>query len=194
MQVLGSHWVCLADTNSCAPQEDCFKTLAYAMAGRVTLDCMWPATASEDSADEWSPGSTVPWLRGAYLILWGRLTHESLHRKYCFHCHKSVWNHHPFLLRFLKCNMALKSKKLFLFYNEIHIFFTLGVCNMPAIRSSKHKTNKTRVEGTGRGAVCKVYYLLLQEHQTKQGPKPILLTDRSHSVPQSVPESRNHIY
>lgn len=50
---------------------------------------------------------------------------------------------------------------------------------MPAIRSSKHETNKTRVEGTGRGAVCKVYYLLSQEHQTKQDPKPILLTNRS---------------
>ena len=124
----------------------------------------------------------VPLSLGLEVLTW--FSEEGWHMNlfttnYCFHCHESVWNHHPFLLRFLKCNMALKSKKLFLFYNEIHIFLTLGVCNMPAIRSSKHETNTTRVEGTGWGAVWKVHYLLLQKHQTKQGPKPILLTNRS---------------
>lgn len=51
-----------------------------------------------------------------------------------------------------KCNIvfslywALKNKSLnFLFYNEI--FFTLGICDMPAIKSSKHKS-KMRAEGT----------------------------------------------
>ena len=76
------------------------------MGGRVTLYCMWPATASEDSVDEWSPGSTVPWLRGAHLILWGGQHKNLFTTDDCFHCHKSVWNQHPFLLRFLKCNIV----------------------------------------------------------------------------------------
>lgn len=45
------------------------------------------------------------------------------------------------------------------------IFFTLGICNMPAIRSSKHKT-KIRAEGTEE-----FYHLLCRNttrNQTKQ--------------------------
>lgn len=162
------------------------------MGGRVTLYCMWPATASEDSVDEWSPGSTVPWLRGAHLILWGGWHKNLFTTNDCFHCHKSVWNHHPFLLRFLKCNIVFsirhwRAKRFF--FSIIYIFFTLGVCNMPAIRSSKHEQN------TGRRhrmrSSMQSLLLLLQGHQTKPGPKPILLT--VSSVPVSPSKLKPHL-
>lgn len=74
---------------------------------------------------------------------------------------------------------ALKSKNFKFFFSIMKYIFTLGICNMPAIRSSKHNSNKkqgrTHKMNGGYKNFTIFFYRNTKPNQTKQAHSPFCL-------------------